>query len=66
MTGLSNLALRELQTIDNKVVMGGGKTDNRNSSKSKKSKNVKSRIQTHIRATKEPIFLTSVAKNAFT
>ena len=54
-----NLVLR-LRTNDDKVIGSGGKTDNRNSSK--KSKNLKSGIQTYIKATGEPTFLTSSAK----
>ena len=46
-----------------KVVEGGG--GDRNLSKSKKSKNAKSRIQMYIRAIGEPIFLTPGAKGAF-
>ena len=48
---------------DNEVVEGGGK--DKNLSKFKKSKNAKSGIQTRIRATGEPIFLTFGAKEAF-
>ena len=59
----SDLALRQLGA--NNVIEGGGKADNRNLSKSKKSKNVKSGIQTHIRATGKPTFLTPGAKKAF-
>ena len=62
-TELSNLASRELGT--NEVVGGGGKADDRNLSKSKKSKNTKSGIQTHVGATREPTFLTLSARKAF-
>ena len=47
---------------DDEVVGSGG---NRNLSKSKKSKNTKSAIQTRIRATGEPTYLTPGAKKAF-
>ena len=47
---------------DNEVVGGG---DDKNLSKSKKSKNAKSGIQTHIGATGEPTFLTSDTREAF-
>ena len=62
-TGSSDLATRELGADE--VVGGGGKANDRNLSKFKKSKNAKSRIQTHIGATGEPIFLTSSAREAF-
>ena len=62
-TGVSNLAQRELEA--NEVVRGGGKANNKNLSKSKKSKNANSGIQTRIRATGEPTFLTSGAREAF-
>ena len=47
---------------DNEVIGGDG--NDKNLSKSKKSKNAKSGIQTHIKATEEPIFLTSGAREA--
>ena len=57
-TRSSNLALRN---DNDEVIEGGG----RNLSKSKKSKNAKSEIQTHFEAMEEPIFLTSDARKAF-
>ena len=48
---------------DDKIVEGGG--GDRNPSKSKKSKNAKSGIQTRIRATGEPTFLNPGAKEGF-
>ena len=54
-----NLAQRD---HDNKVIGGDG---NKNLSKSKKLKNAKSGIQTHIGATRKPIFLTSGARGVF-
>ena len=57
-TGSSDLAQRD---DDNEVVEGG----DRNLSKSKKSKNAKSGVQTRLGATKEPTFLTPGAKEAF-
>ena len=62
-TGSSDLAPRELGADE--VVGGGGKADDRNLSKSKKSKNAKSRIQTRVGATGEPTFLTPSAREAF-
>ena len=62
-TGSSNLALRKLGADE--VIGGGGKADDRNLSKSKKSKNAKSGIQTHIGTTGEPTFLTPGAREAF-
>ena len=59
-TGSSDLPLRKLGA--NKVVGGGGKANDRNLFKFKKSKNAKSGIQTCIEATREPIFLTPSAK----
>ena len=59
-TGLLDFAQRELGT--NKVVGSSGKANNINLSK--KSKNAKSGIQMHIKATKELTFLTSSAKEA--
>ena len=47
---------------DNEVIRGDG---DRNLSKSKKSKNVKSKIQTLLGATKESIFLIPNARKAF-
>ena len=58
----SNLAPRQ-RANDDDVVGGGGKADDRNLSK--KPKNAKSRIQTHIEAMEELTFLTSCAKDAF-
>ena len=58
-TGSSDLAQRD---DDDEVVGGGG---DRNLSKSKKSKNTKSGIQTRIGATGEPTFLTPDAREAF-
>ena len=58
-TGSSDLAQRD---DDDEVVGGGG---DRNLSKSKKSKNAKSGIQTRIGATGEPTFLTPGAREAF-
>ena len=57
-TGSSDLAQRD---NDDEVVGGG----DRNLSKSKKSKNTKSGIQTRIGATGEPTFLTPGAREAF-
>ena len=57
------LVLGKLRTGDNKVIRDGGKADNKNLSK--KSKNAKSRVQTRIGATGEPIFLILDAKGAF-
>ena len=62
-TGLSNLAPRELKA--NKVVRSSGKANDRNLSKSKNLKNAKSRIQTCIGATREPIFLTLGTREIF-
>ena len=58
-TGSSDSAQKD---DDDKVVGDGGE---RNLSKSKKSKNTKSRIQTRIGATGEPTFLASGAREAF-
>ena len=60
-TRLSDLAPRRL--LIDEVVGDSSKADNKNLSK--KSKNVKSEIQTYIGAIREPIFLTSGAKKAF-
>ena len=60
-TGLSDLAPGGLRTDE--VVGGGGKADDRNLIK--KSKNAKSGIQTRIKVTEEPVFLTPGAKKAF-
>ena len=62
-TESSNLALKELGA--DKVVRGGRKANDKNLSKSKMSKNTKSRIQTRIGATGKPIFLTPSNKKAF-
>ena len=58
-TGSSDSAQKD---DDDEVVGGGG---DRNLSKSKKSKNTKSGIQTRIGATGEPTFLTPDAREAF-
>ena len=63
-TGSLNLAWR-LRANDNEVVRDSSKAGDRDLSKSKKSKNAKSGKQTNIRATGEPIFLTSGAREAF-
>ena len=52
------------QRDDNNEVVGGGGND-RNLSKSKKSKNAKSGIQTRLSTTGEPTFLTSNTREAF-
>ena len=61
------LAPKSFRAGDNKVVKVDGKADEtfKNLSKSKKSKNEKSEVQTYIGATKEPIFLIPGAKKAF-
>ena len=64
MTGLSDLAPR-LGTNDDEVVGGGGKANDRNLSKSKKSKKAKSGIQTRLGTTGKPTFLTLDARKAF-
>ena len=64
MTGSSDLALR-LGADNNEVVGGSGKADDKNLSKSKKSKNAKSGKQTRIRAMEEPTFLTPSTREAF-
>ena len=61
MARLSNLAIRKLGA--NEIIGRDGKVDDRNSSK--KLKNTKSGIQTRIRITKEPTFLTPSTKEAF-
>ena len=43
-TGLLDLASKELRANGNKILEGGGKADDRNLSKSKNSKNAKSEI----------------------
>ena len=58
-TGLLDLP----QKVDDDEVVGS--VNDKNLSMSKKSKNAKSRIQTHIGATREPTFLTPGAKKAF-
>ena len=63
-TGSSDSAPR-LGADDDEVVGGGGKADDKRLSKSKKSKNTKSGIQTRIGATGEPTFLTPGAREAF-
>ena len=50
---------------DNEDVGSGGKADDRNLSKSKKSKNIKSEKQTRIKAIREPTFLNPDAREAF-
>ena len=52
-----------MRNNDNEVV--GGVGDDRNLSKSKKSKNAKSEIQTCIGATRESTFLTPDTREAF-
>ena len=64
MTRSSDLVSR-LGTDVDEVVGGGGKADGKNLSQSKKSKNVKSGIQTRLGAIEEPIFLTSDTREAF-
>ena len=63
MAGSLNSTPRELENNDNKVVRGCDKADDINLSK--KSKNVKSGIQTHVRAMGEPTFLNPSAKEVF-
>ena len=58
-----NLALKVLGADE--VVGGGGKANDRNLSKSKKSNNAKSGIQTRIETTEEFIFLTPDTREAF-
>ena len=60
--GLSDSAPR-LGDNDDEVDGGGGKVDSKNLSK--KSKNIKSGIQTYIGAIREPTFLTFGTKKAF-
>ena len=62
--GSSNSTPR-LGTDDDEVVRGGGKADDRNLSKFKKSKNAKSGIQMRLSTTGEPTFLIPNAKEAF-
>ena len=62
-TGSLNSVLRELGA--DKVIGGDSKANDRNLRKSKKLKYAKSRIQTHIRAMREPIFLSSSAREVF-
>ena len=68
-TGWSNWAPRGLKANDNEIVGGSSKVDKmiKNISQSKKSKNVKFEIPTYtnIRATEEPTFLISSAKETF-
>ena len=64
MTGSSNLAPR-LGADDDEVVRGGGKANNKNLSKSKKSKNAKFAIQTRLSVIRESTFLTLDAREAF-
>ena len=54
------------QKDDNDEVVGGGDNRNLSKSKSKKSKNVMSGVQTHLDATSKPIFLTLDAKEDLT
>ena len=70
MTGLLDLALKAFKADGNEVVKVGGKANKiiKDLSKSKKSKNKKSKILTYsldIRATGKPMFLTFNAKKAF-
>ena len=62
-TESSDLATRKMGA--NEVVGGGDKVDDKNLSKSKKSKNAKFGIQTYIGATGKPTFLNSGAREAF-
>lgn len=67
-TGLSKaLALKASKADDNEIVEIDGRADKmfKNLSKCKKSKNKKFKIQTCIRATKKPTFLTPSAKETF-
>ena len=52
------------QGVDDNEVVGGDSGD-KNPSKSKMSKNAKSEIQTHIKATRKPTFLILDTKEAF-
>ena len=61
MTGSSDSSQKD---DDDEVIEGGGDR-NLSKSKSKKSKNAKSGIQTHLGATREPTFLSSDAREAF-
>ena len=60
-TRSSDLASKELGTDE--FVRGGGKANDRNPSK--KSKNIKSGIQTNIKAIEKSTFLTPVTKETF-
>ena len=62
-TELSDLTPRELEV--NEIVRSGGKADDRNWSKSKNSKNTKSKIQIHIEAMRKPTVLTFGAEKTF-
>ena len=69
-TGLFKVLIQKVfRADDNKVVgdVGSGKADEtfKNLSKYKKSKNKKSKVQTRIETTKEPMFLTPDAKEIF-
>ena len=64
MTGSSDLAAR-LGEDDDEIVGGGGKADDKNLSKSIKSKNAKSGKQMRIGATGKPTFLTPGARKTF-
>ena len=61
------LSLKTFRAKNNKVVEIDGRVNEiiKNSFKSKKSKNEKSKNSTYIIATKEPIFLTTSTKKAF-
>lgn len=52
-----------LKTVDNKINSSSNKADDENLSK--KLKNIKFGIQTHIKAIKKPIFLTLSVKKTF-
>ena len=62
--GLSDSTPR-LGDNDNEVVGSGGKAEDQNLSKSKKSKNVKSGVQTGLGAMVKPTFLTPDTKKVF-
>ena len=62
-TGLLDSALRRLEANGDEVIRSDH--DDRNLSKSKKSKNVKSEILMHIEAIRKPMFLTFGARKAF-
>ena len=62
---LKTTRLSDLSQRDNANEIVGDNGNDKNLSKSKKSKNAKSKIQTYIGATGELIFLTPGAKEAF-